>query len=156
KAHHDRHSRSLMWPPTSMDTPRRMNDQSTNHSAGKNPPNEGAIIFGRASKNVAPNTSRHTSCKRQRGPIAATISRRSASVLPAIQCRRPAPMFQPSSTANTMSVKQRSPNHTSTMRSSRGDGFTIRESRRLAPTSVRTVQDLAPDEEQIQEAEDEV
>ena len=77
------------------------------------------MTFGKASRNVPPNASSHTSCQLQSGPMAATISRRSALVLPATQCSMPAPMSQPSSTTNTISVKQRSPNHTSTMRAPR-------------------------------------
>src|SRR5438105_744015 len=52
-------------------------------------------------------------------------------------------MFQPSSTANSVSVTQSSTNHTSTMRISHDDG-------------LRTVQDLASDEVEVEEAEDEV
>src|SRR6185369_8312901 len=98
---------------------------------------------GNASRNVPPNAMSHTSCQLQRGPRAAMISRRSDAVRPAIKCSAPAPMFQPSSTAKSVSVTQRKTNHTSTMRCPHGHGF-------------RTVQDLAPDEIEIEEAEDEV
>src|SRR6188768_4060719 len=114
------------------------------------------MTLGKASRNVPPNASSHTSCQLQNGPRAATISRRSALDLPATQCSRPAPMCQPSSTTNTTSVTQRSPNHASTTGCPHSDRFRTRVLRRLAPDRVGTVQDLAPDEIQKQQAEHEV
>src|SRR4249919_325476 len=98
---------------------------------------------GKASRKVPPNATSQTSCQLQDGPMAAMIWRRSAPVLPAIRCSAPAPMFQPSSTTNTVSRKQSRPNHNSTMRRLRGD-------------ESGTVQDLASDEIEVEESEDEV
>src|SRR6185369_12913664 len=114
------------------------------------------MTFGKASNNVPPNASSHTSCQLQSGPSAATISRRSTLVRPATQCSRPAPMFQPSRTTNAVSVTQRSANQISTMAAANRDGLAIKVVRRFAAGGVRTVQDLAPDEIQKQQAEHEV
>ena len=62
-----------------------------------------------------------------------------------VSAERPPPIFQPSSTANIVSVTQRSPNHTSTMSHLWSDG-----------DRFRTMQNFAPDEIQVQEAEDEI
>src|SRR6187455_1152997 len=100
------------------------------------------MTFGKASRNVPPKATSQTSCQLHSGPMAATISRRSVLVRPATQCSTPAPMSQPSSTTNTISVTHSSANHTSTMRASRH--------------GVRTVLDFAPDEIQEQQAEHEI
>src|SRR5678815_5820211 len=101
------------------------------------------MILGKASTKVPPNATSHTSCQLHSGPIAATISRRSTLVLPATKCSTPAPMSQPSSTTNTISVTHKSANHVSTMRG-------------LASSSVRAVQNLSADQVQEQQAEHEV
>src|SRR5262249_55892525 len=72
------------------------------------------MIRGKASRNVPPAATSHTSCQLHNGPIAAITSRRSAGVLATIRCNAPAPMSQPSRTTKITSRKVNSPNHSST------------------------------------------
>src|SRR4051812_16226486 len=69
---------------------------------------------GKATMNVPPAPTSQTSCQLQSGPIAAMTSRRSAGVLATTKCSAPAPKSQPSRTENTMSMKERRTNQSST------------------------------------------
>src|SRR5688572_1984444 len=106
--------------------------------------------FGKATMNVPPAATSHTSCQLHSGPIAATTSRRSAPVLATIRCNAPAPKSQPSRTANRISVKLKIPNHSSIMGSLRVSVGRVTRFR------VGTALHLVPDQIQVQKPEHEV